>query len=347
MGVVLVLALAGAGCSGDDESAAPTNAGDSDGPSGPACGQVPAEGPASFDGMSAEPVATAASTNPLLTTLATAVGDAGLVDTLDGEGPFTVFAPANGAFADVPQGELEELLADQDALTSVLTYHVVEGEMSPEDLVEAGSVATLEGDDLTIAGDAEDFTVDGAKVLCGNITTSNAVVYVIDEVLMPESVSPAPTGPTGPLCSALPSEAVSALAEQPAGAATGEVELLSTLNTAVQAADLGSTLDGDGPFVVFAPIDDAFEALPAGALDDLLDDPEALANVLTYHVVAGDQSRSELIAEGEVETVQGGDVEIDTARGQLTVNGDAVLCGPITVENGSVYLIDGVLTPAG
>lgn len=345
MGVVLALALTGAACSSDDESSSPTSGGSSDGPSGPACGQIPAEGEASFDGMAAVPAATAASKLPLLTTLATAVGDAGLTETLDGDGPFTVFAPANSAFAQIPQGELEELLADQAALESVLTYHVVEGEMSPEDLVDEGSVPTLEGQDLTIAGNADEFTVNGAHVLCGNVATSNAVVYVIDQVLLPDAVAEPTSGPTGPLCSALPADAVSALADQPAATAAGEVELLSTLSTAVGAADLGSTLDGDGPFVVFAPIDDAFDSLPAGTLDGLLEDPEALADVLTYHVVAGDQTRDELVAEGEIETVQGASVEVDTAEGLMTVNGQRSLCGPITVANGTVYLIDGVLTP--
>ena len=88
--------------------------------------------------------------------------------------------------------------------------------------------------------------MNGAHVLCGNVTTSNAVVYVIDQVLLPDAVAEPTSGPTGPLCSALPADAVSALADQPAATAAGEVELLSTLSTAVGAADLGSTLDGDG-----------------------------------------------------------------------------------------------------
>jgi uncharacterized surface protein with fasciclin (FAS1) repeats len=113
------------------------------------------------------------------------VTEADLVDTLNSADGITVFAPTDDAFAAVPKADLDALLADKAALTKVLTYHVVSGQLTPEDL--AGTHETLEGEDLTIEGSGEDFTVGsgGATVLCGNIPTANATVYVIDAVLMP------------------------------------------------------------------------------------------------------------------------------------------------------------------
>ena len=152
---------------------------------GPACGAIPKSGPGSFQGMSTAPVATAASANPVLKTLVTAVGAAGLVDTLNSAPEITVFAPANDAFAAIPKKDLNALLADKPALTKVLTHHVIEGKIAPEQL--AGEHKTLAGDMVTVEGSGEDFTVGdaGSKVLCGNIPTANATVYVVDGVLMP------------------------------------------------------------------------------------------------------------------------------------------------------------------
>ena len=152
---------------------------------GPGCSQIPASGAGSFNGMATAPVATAASANPLLKTLVTAVAKAKLVDTLNSAQGITVFAPTDDAFAQVPKKDLDGLLADKAALTKVLTYHVVPGQLSPDQL--AGTHKTLEGANLTIKGSGEDFTVGkgDAKVLCGNIPTANATVYVVDSVLMP------------------------------------------------------------------------------------------------------------------------------------------------------------------
>ena len=117
-------------------------------------------------------------------TLLSAVDAAGLGDTLAGGGPFTVFAPTDDAFAALPQETVQGLLEDPPALARVLTYHVVPGRLTPETL--AGTHATLEGADLTVAGSGEAFTVNGtAKVVCGNVQTANATVYIIDGVLLP------------------------------------------------------------------------------------------------------------------------------------------------------------------
>ena len=155
-------------------------------PFGAACSQVPATGAGSFDGMMTAPVATAASANPLLSTLVTAVKSAGLVDTLNNAPEITVFAPTNDAFAAVPKATMDSAMADpKGLLTKVLTNHVVEGKIAPDKL--AGEHKTLGGGTITVAGSGEDFKVGEAKVICGNVQTANATVYIIDGVLLPAS----------------------------------------------------------------------------------------------------------------------------------------------------------------
>jgi uncharacterized surface protein with fasciclin (FAS1) repeats len=156
-------------------------------PFGPACSAVPADGEGSFGGMADDPAATAASNNPVLSTLVSAVMEAGLADTLNGEGPFTIFAPTNDAFAALPPADLQAVLADKDLLTSILTYHVVAGEsLTASDLASAGEATTVEGDPLMFGSDGT--TVNGAHVVCSDVTTANATVHIIDAVLMPPAM---------------------------------------------------------------------------------------------------------------------------------------------------------------
>ncbi|MEU9704320.1 fasciclin domain-containing protein [Streptomyces sp. NPDC047981] len=155
-------------------------------PFGPACASVPKDGAGSFDGMAKDPVATAASNNPALSTLVAAVKQAGLVDTLNNAKDITVFAPTNDAFAKIPKADLDKVLADKEQLTSILTYHVVGQKLSPEQLND-GSFETLQKGMITTKGSGEDYTVnDSSKVVCGNVPTANATVYIVDTVLMPK-----------------------------------------------------------------------------------------------------------------------------------------------------------------
>ncbi|WP_246646322.1 fasciclin domain-containing protein [Nonomuraea ceibae] len=153
-------------------------------PFGPACSAVPASGEGSFTGMADDPVATAASNNPVLSTLVTAVQKAGLADTLNAADGVTVFAPTDDAFAKIPKKTLDKVLADKEALTGILTYHVVQGRQTPADLAN-GTFTTLQGGKVTTSGSGEDYRVGDAKVVCGDVPTRNATVYIIDTVLMP------------------------------------------------------------------------------------------------------------------------------------------------------------------
>ena len=155
---------------------------------GPGCAAVPTSGKGSFDGMSQDPVATAASNNPALSTLVSAVKKAKLGDTLNSAEDITVFAPSNDAFKKLDKKTLDKAMGDPDGLlTDVLTAHVVQGRLTPQDL--AGSHQTLNKKaKVTVKGSGEDFTVNGnAKVVCGNVQTANATVYIVDQVLLPKS----------------------------------------------------------------------------------------------------------------------------------------------------------------
>jgi uncharacterized surface protein with fasciclin (FAS1) repeats len=152
---------------------------------GDACSDVPATGDGSVEGMATAPVASAASANPLLTTLVDAVTAAELVEPLNSAEELTVFAPANPAFEAFTKKQLNGLLADKETLTAVLTHHVVPERIDPDEL--EGEFETLNGDMLTINGMGEEATIgdEEATVLCGGIQTANATVYVIDTVMMP------------------------------------------------------------------------------------------------------------------------------------------------------------------
>lgn len=155
---------------------------------GPGCAAVPTSGAGSFSGMASDPAATAASNNPALSTLVSAVTAAGLGDTLNGEGPFTIFAPTNDAFAKIPAATLNSVLADPTgALTKILTYHVIAGQsLNAQQLADAGTEKTVEGSEVKIAAAGDTIEINGTSaVVCGNVKVGNGTVQIIDTVLMP------------------------------------------------------------------------------------------------------------------------------------------------------------------
>jgi uncharacterized surface protein with fasciclin (FAS1) repeats len=188
--VIVTLALAGCSSTDGDSTAgrttAPTTqAASSPSPSaqaapfGPACSGLPTD-------LADKSVATAASQSPALSTLVSAVTAAGLVDTLNSAPNITLFAPTNEAFAKIPPETLNKVLADKKALTSILTYHVVEQRRGPSDL-DTGTLKTLQGGTISTAKTGDTYTANDARVVCGNVQTRNATVYLIDTVLMPTS----------------------------------------------------------------------------------------------------------------------------------------------------------------
>jgi transforming growth factor-beta-induced protein len=248
-------------------------------------------------------------------TLLTAAEAAGLVSTLRDGGPFTVFAPTDEAFAQLPSGALETVLGDTELLRSILLYHVVPGRIYASDLTDGQIVTTAEGREfrVTLSGGPK---VNGVNIIQADVEASNGVIHVIDGVLMP--------------------------VEDNVDTAIGAG--FNTLLAAVEAAGLESVLRSEGPFTIFAPTDAAFAALPEGVLESLLADPAALATVLTYHVVAGRVFSSDLEDGLEVATVEGRPIRISLG-GSARVNDANIVAADILTSNGVIHVIDAVLIP--
>lgn len=252
--------------------------------------------------------------NPDFSTLVAAVQAAGLADALAGPGPLTVFAPNNAAFAKLPPGTVESLLADPARLRQVLLYHVVPGRRTASTLT-AGPIVTVQGAAarISLQGGVK---IDAATVVAADVSADNGVIHVIDSVILPPP---------------------------------GLVELVvgnpdfSTLLAAVQAAGLVDFFRGSGPYTVFAPNNAAFAKLPPGTVDALLQDPARLRQVLLYHVVRSRVRSTDLVA-GAVPTVQGAAVRVNLTGG-VKVNDSNVIAADVEAANGVVHVIDSVLLP--
>ena len=275
-----------------------------------------------------------ASKNESFSTLVAAVKAAGLVETLQGEGPFTVFAPTDEAFAKLPEGTVEDLLKpeNKDKLVAVLTYHVVAGKVMSAD-VKSGEVPSVQGDTIEVKAADGKVTVDGAAVTAVDVKATNGVIHVIDQVILPpmEEAKPEPAAP-----------ATNNLVDVASN--TGGFD---TLLAAAKAAGLVDTLTGEGPYTVFAPTDDAFAKLGDATIQDLLkpENKEKLTAILTYHVVKG-KVTSKDIASGKVGTVEGSDLKVKVKKGSVTLNKTvAVVTADVEADNGIIHVIDGVLMP--
>ncbi|KAA1245764.1 fasciclin domain-containing protein [Aquimarina sp. RZ0] len=248
---------------------------------------------------------------PELSTLVEVLQAADLVDALSGEGPFTVFAPTNDAFAAL------ETIPEGDALAEVLLYHVASGRFTAEDLLAGQTVTTLQGDEVSIAMiDGEVLLNGSVRVSIADIEASNGIVHVIDGVLLP------------------PADLQSIVE------IAVDTPELSILVEALQAADLVDALSGEGPFTVFAPTNDAFAAL------ETIPEGDALAEVLLYHVASGRFTAEDLLAGQTVTTLQGDEVSIAMIDGEVLLNGSVrVSIADIEASNGVIHVIDGVLLP--
>ena len=275
------------------------------------------------------------------TTLVAAVQAAGLAETLSGEGEFTVFAPTDDAFAALPEGTVESLLEDPEgALKDILLYHVLSQVVPAADVVNYEGVQTIEGENIAIAVvDGDVVLNDSAKVVLTDIAASNGIIHVIDAVLLPPSITEA--------------AAEEAMAEDEMMDVKSIAEIASedgrftTLVAALDAAGLVDTLAGEGEFTVFAPVDDAFAALPEGTVEALLEDPQgALTDVLLYHVVEGVVPAETVVTLDSAPTLQGSDIHITVNDDGVFLNDTVkVLVTDVTASNGIIHVIDGVLLP--
>jgi transforming growth factor-beta-induced protein len=267
------------------------------------------------------------------TTLVAAVQAAGLVETLKGEGPFTVFAPTDEAFAKLPAGTVEDLLKPEnlETLKNILLYHVVAGKVMAADVVTLdGKTAdtALADNPLNISvKDGKVFLNENTEVIITDIETANGVIHVIDTVLLPE-------------------EKLSDIVDT--AVADGR---FTTLVAAVQAAGLVETLKGEGPFTLFAPTDEAFAKLPAGTVEDLLkpENLETLTNILLYHVVPGKLMAADIVElDGQMidTALEGEQIKITVKDGKVYLNDTVeVIITDIETANGVIHVIDTVLLP--
>lgn len=256
-------------------------------------------------------------------TLAAALQAADLVDALKGDGPFTVFAPTDDAFAKLPAGTVETLLKpeNKDQLTAILTYHVVPSEVFAKQVVGLRGAKSLNGQRIDIAVDGGKVMVDKAQVVKTDIQCSNGVIHVIDNVILPSS------------------DNLATVAEK-AGS-------FKTLIAAAKAAGLVGALTGDTALTVFAPTDEAFAALPAGTVESLLkpENKDKLAAILKYHVVAGRVYSEDALAARKAATLQGAEVKISVDGGKAKVNQANLVATDIDASNGVIHVIDAVILP--
>ena len=256
-------------------------------------------------------------------TLVAAVQAAGLVDALKGDGPFTVFAPTDEAFAALGDDTLASLLEpeNRDRLVAILTYHVVAGEVPAAVAITLDSGTTLNGQRVDVAYDGSTLRIDEATVVQADLRARNGVVHVIDRVLLPEDRD---------------------LVE--VGADAGS---FATLAAALDAAGLIEALQGEGPFTVFAPTDAAFAALGEDTIEALLrpENRDQLVDVLTYHVVEGRVYADGALSAGTAATLQGGEVSIGIRDGAARVNDARLLTTDVEASNGVIHVIDRVLMP--
>ena len=291
--------------------------------------------------MDAKSIAEIATEDGRFTTLVAAVEAAGLAETLNGEGEFTVFAPTDDAFAALPEGTVESLLEDPEgALKDILLYHVVGSAVPAETVVTLDSADTLQGEAVAIAVvDGEVILNDSAKVIITDIEASNGIIHVIDAVILPPSMTEAAAEDAMTEDEMMDAKSIAEIAT--------EDGRFTTLVAAVEAAGLAETLSSEGEFTVFAPTDDAFAALPEGTVESLLEDPEgALKDILLYHVLSQAVPAADVVNYEAAETVQGENVAITVVDGEVVLNDSAkVIITDIAASNGIIHVIDAVLLP--
>jgi uncharacterized surface protein with fasciclin (FAS1) repeats len=256
-------------------------------------------------------------------TLAAALQAADLVGALKGDGPFTVFAPTDDAFAKLPAGTVETLLKPENKakLTAILTYHVVSGNVPAAKVVDLSGATTLNGQRVDIKVDGGNVSVDSANVVTTDIQCTNGVIHVIDQVILPAGDD-------------IPTTAAKAGS-------------FKTLLAAAQAAGLVEALSGKGPLTVFAPTDEAFAKLPEGTIASLLkpENKAKLAAILTYHVVPGRVYSTDALAAGSAKTLQGSSVKIAVTDGVAKVNDATLVATDLDASNGVIHVIDSVILP--
>ncbi|MDB4679730.1 fasciclin domain-containing protein [Planctomycetaceae bacterium] len=263
-------------------------------------------------------------------TLLAAAKAAGLAHTLQEDGPFTVFAPTDDAFAKLPKPTLNDLLKpeNKEKLATILKYHVISAKVTAKDAVQVESAETLSGDSLRISIRDGRLAVNDASVIVNDLKASNGIIHVIDAVLIPPE----------------PKNIVET------AAAAGKFK---TLLAAVEAAGLAEELKGEGPFTVLAPSDEAFAKLPHGTIESLLkpENKQELQAILKYHLIPGRIFQSEIFRIDNARnglayrTLTRAFVFTSIRDGRLCFNDANVVANDVEASNGIIHVIDSVLMP--
>jgi uncharacterized surface protein with fasciclin (FAS1) repeats len=272
-----------------------------------------------------------------LTSLLVASGLDKAVDNEKGDG-LTVFAPTDEAFAKLPKETLGELLKpeNKDKLKQILLFHVVAGKVPASTAVKLDRAKTLQGTEFPIRKDRHGLKVGNATVIKTDIMASNGIIHVIDRVLLPN------------VDGIKADSADHSTPDRPTVLTTaGEAGQFKTLAKLVRLAGLEGALNGDGPFTVFAPTDDAFAKLPKETVAALVkpENRDQLKSILTYHVIAGKVTAKQAIAAGSAKTLSGAKVKADLVDGRLKINNAAVIKTDLDGGNGIIHVIDTVLIP--
>jgi len=257
-------------------------------------------------------------------TLLAAATAGGLAEALATNGPFTVFAPTDAAFAELPQAAVNNLMQpeNRETLASLLQHHVVGGRIDAAGVIEAGELESLAGTPLAVEVEGDEVRIGGVRIVQTDVGADNGIIHVVEQVLFPEGF------------------ACIATVAQRAGQ-------FDTLLAAAEAAGLKDALSVQGPFTVFAPTDEAFAALPEGTVESLLqpENRSELERLLQNHIIAGRLPADEVLAAESLETLAGTTLQVTMDGDQPQIGGADITATNVMASNGVIHVIDAVLLP--
>ena len=263
------------------------------------------------------------SEHPFLQSLELAIVTAGLDTNLNNNGPFTVFAPSDDVFAAIDSTQLQTLLSNTDVLTAILANHVHLGTLMASDLTDGLSVSNLLGSNFTVTNDGISIMIDDATITVEDLVADNGVVHIIDMILVPNIDTTLTV--------------IDLIDNSP---------MHTILSSAINAANLGEALSGDGPYTVFAPTDDAFDNLPEGTLDALLADLPQLTAILKHHVHAGLVMSADLTDGMTLTTLNDDQLNVSVNGLIYMIDLSTIISEDIEASNGVVHVINMVLVPS-